>query len=447
MVSNEKINKLGKRIRENDVPLSNYDLETLQDFRLSYYEPMRTTFNHLVAIKSKVRTSAIVAFRLKRISTIINKLSRERGMKLSRMGDIAGLRVIVDNDKEVFKLRDIIANQFQTSGSIRDYISSPKPIGYRGVHIYIIDNNSGKRIEIQLRTVKHHNWSTLVEITDFIYGTRLKEIGYESDPEFAKFHSLMSSDKELETDEAELVYKILEQRDFINRLSELFRRNSEEVRAQWNPKMSKNKFFLIEASKNSVPIIKGFRDYNKAEAQYFKQYSNSKNTEIVLAAISKPSFSQLSLAYSNYILSYHTFISDAEDIVKNLVIRSLELGQVKKFKAIFKTYEIIQSNILLGIVFEEFSLIFSEEKGDLILYPGNKLTMREFNRIRNRLKIQLTKRGNKHNSFIEELAYYVPRSILKKWRCEYFLKSHSKRIATILEKQARSFKTNSTIKK
>ncbi|KQC34327.1 hypothetical protein AAU57_14000 [Nonlabens sp. YIK11] len=436
MVSNEQINRLGKRILLSNGKLENSDLKELQDFRLSFYEPMRDTFNRLVMIKSQVRTSAIVAFRLKRISTIINKVFREEKMKLSRMGDVAGLRMIFDNDTEVFKARDLILKEFDLSGKIRDYIDNPKPIGYRGLHIYVKDRKTGKRIEIQLRTVKHHNWSTLVEITDFIYGTRLKELGYDSDPEFAEFHSLMSSDKELEKQEAELIYKVLEKRDFINKLSNLFRRNSAKVRAQWNPKMSKNKYFLIEASKTSFPIITGYKNYSKAEEDYFKKYKESDETEIVLATINKPTFSQLSLAYSNYILSYHTFISDAEDIIKNLAIRALEDKKVSRFKNIFCTYETIQSNVLLGIVSDSFSTIVSTTRnGQLTVTSDRKITRSDLNKFLKRLNSSLASRTSKHKHFMQELELYIPNSKYSKWRCEKFLKSHDKRISKILKEQ------------
>ena len=36
------------------------------------------------------------------------------------------------------------------------------------MHIYVKDPNQGKRIEIQIRSLEHHNWSTLVEITDLL---------------------------------------------------------------------------------------------------------------------------------------------------------------------------------------------------------------------------------------------------------------------------------------
>lgn len=38
----------------------------------------------------------------------------------------------------------------------------------------------------------------------------LKEVGFKSDEKFGRFHALMSSDKELTKEEADLIYDVLE---------------------------------------------------------------------------------------------------------------------------------------------------------------------------------------------------------------------------------------------
>ena len=278
------IKRLGERIVTSNGKVNAEDLSLLQEFRTSFSQPLSDTFNKVIIIKNSVRQSAIVAFRLKRISTIINKAIREPSMNLSRMGDIAGIRLIVENDREVYKALELIQEQFEQSGRIRDYIKEPKKIGYRGVHIYIKDPVFGKRLEIQIRTSSHHNWSTLVEISDHLYETRLKELGYDSNPKFAEFHALMSSDKNLTDEEADLVYEILNKYNLITDLSKLFRKNNGEVRKQWDKLSKKSKYFLIEVSKNEVPNLKAFRNFEDAEKEYFKAYQKNENTEIVLTA-------------------------------------------------------------------------------------------------------------------------------------------------------------------
>ena len=435
--TNGDINRLGKRIVESNGEVNSVDLGLLQEFRTSFSQPLTDTFNKITLIKNSVRLSAIVAFRLKRISTIINKAIREPGMNLSRMGDIAGIRMIFENDKEVYKALELIQEQFDQSGKIRDYIKDPKKIGYRGVHIYVKDKILGKLIEIQIRTSTHHNWSTLVEISDLLYDTRLKELGYDSNPKFAEFHALMSSDKELTDDEASVVYSILYKYNFITDLSKLFRKNINEVREQWASLRKNSKYFLIEASKNAVPNLKAFKNYSDAEKEYFEAYKRNEQTEIVLTAINKPTFQQICIAYANYILSYHTFIGDVEPIIKNLAIRALEENSIGKFKKNFETYEELQANLILDIFFEGIELFSARFEGNkIILKTSRNLTKSKETLLQKKLNIKTLERSKSHKEFVEEIELYIPNNFIKKYKCKSFLKKHDKRIDKIIQKQS-----------
>ena len=240
------------------------------------------------------------------IKTIINKVLRKPDMNLNRMGDIAGIRIIVRSETQLYKLLNAIKNTFEVSGKIRNYIESPKTIGYKGVHIYIKDSEAKKIIEIQLRTFEYHNWSTLVEITDLLYNTRLKELGYSNSFDLGKFHALISRDIDLTTKQAEHIYMVLDKYNYITNLSKVFRNNNNEVKKQWTNVKPRSRYFLIESSSKDVPKLKGFTDYHKAEEEYFKRYKEDQEALVVLTAIHKPSFDLISIAYANYILSYQT---------------------------------------------------------------------------------------------------------------------------------------------
>jgi ppGpp synthetase/RelA/SpoT-type nucleotidyltranferase len=169
-VSNTKINKIGENIASRGGVIKPDELELLQMFRTSFSKPLVDVFNVMREIADNVHEASIIAFRLKRIDTIINKLSREDGMDLSRMGDIGGIRCIFYNEAEVYKAKELIEKTFELGGRTRDYINEIKrDIGYKSVHVYVKDPISQKRIEIQLRTIDHHNWATLVEITDLLF--------------------------------------------------------------------------------------------------------------------------------------------------------------------------------------------------------------------------------------------------------------------------------------
>lgn len=434
MVSNTRINKIGENIAARGGEITPEELEQLQEFRTSFSKPLVNVFNITRELADKVNQSSILAFRLKRIDTIINKLSRENEMDLSRMGDIGGIRCIFYNEAEVYKAKVLIENTFESGGKTRDYINEIKrDIGYKSIHMYVKDPISQKRIEIQLRTRNHHNWATLIEITDLLYDLRLKELGFESNEKFGKFHALMSSDKELSKGEAELVYDVLEKYDFISVLSKTFRKNNTEVKKRWSSEDKNNSFFLIEASKKDIPTLKSFKTFEEAENAYFDKYKENSSAEIVLTSIKKPNFKQISVAYANYILSYHTFTSDIRPIIQELAKEALEDKKIFKFKKIFKTYEDLLANLILEVIAESADLFFNRlERGKVIIGRTNKMNKVQEKEIMKKINLKVAEHQKSHKNFIEELELYIPSDFIRKKIVENFLKKHNERIRKIM---------------
>lgn len=102
----------------------------------------------------------IIAQRLKRHSTIVDKLIREPTMKLTQMADIGGCRAILQAQKKVDAVTDRLKRNW-TIIKTRDYVRDPKPSGYRAVH-HIVRRRECL-IEIQLRTPLQEMWATQVE--------------------------------------------------------------------------------------------------------------------------------------------------------------------------------------------------------------------------------------------------------------------------------------------
>lgn len=434
------IQRLGESIVKNKGYVTDSELDLLQEYRKSFTEPLSLTFNKLVQIKNTVGRDGIIAFRLKRIRTIINKVLRNPNMQLNRMGDIAGVRLILNNDEQVQRALKLIENEFDISGKIRDYINEPKKIGYRGLHIYIKDSKYGKRIEIQLRTREDHNWSTLVEITDLLYNTRLKELGYDDNPELAEFHSLISGKNELTESQANHLYNVLRKYNFIDKLSKTFRRNNAEVKKQWYVVGPRSKYFLIESSTEDVPKLTGFANYDKAEEAYFNSYKKDSEALIVLTAIQKPSFEQISVAYANYILSYHTFIKDIEPIIKTLAIEALEQGKVRRFKKIFETYEELEANSIVHIFTGKADLYVSKTKNRLILSSSEKISTRKQKLIKKEINDELRARIEDNILFMKEIKTLTTGISPKIIFCRYFLKRNGKRIKKKLKEFEVEFK-------
>lgn len=434
MVSNTRINKIGENIAARGGEITPEELEQLQEFRTSFSKPLVNVFNKTRELADKVNQSSILAFRLKRIDTIINKLSREKEMDLSRMGDIGGIRCIFYNEAEVYKAKALIENTFESGGKTRDYIKEiHRDIGYKSVHMYVKDPMSQKRIEIQLRTRNHHNWATLIEITDLLYDLRLKELGFESNEKFGKFHALMSSDKELSKVEAELVYDVLDKYNFISVLSKTFRKNNAEVKKRWSSEEKNNSYFLIEASKKDIPTLKSFKTFEEAEHAYFEKYKENSSAEIVLTSIKKPNFKQISVAYANYILSYHTFTSDIRPIIQELAKEALEDKKIFKFKKIFKTYEDLLANLILEVIAESADLFFNRlERGKVIIGRTNKMNKLQEKEIMKKINLKVAEHQKSHKNFIEELELYIPSDFIRKRIVENFLKKHNERIRKIM---------------
>ena len=243
----------------------------------------------------------------------------------------------------------------------------------------------------------------------------------------------MSSDKELTKEEADLIYDVLEKRDFISVLSKTFRKNNTEVKKRWSSEDKKNSFFLIEASITDIPNLKSFATFEEAESAYFEKYKENPSAEIVLTSIKKPNFRQISVAYANYILSYHTFTNDIRPILQELAKDALENKEIKKFEKIFKTYEDLLANLILEVIADSADLFFNRlERNKIIIGRTNKMNKLQEREIMKKINLKVMEHQRSHQEFVEELELYIPNGFFDKRRVEKFLIKHNERIAKIM---------------
>ncbi|WP_375239972.1 RelA/SpoT domain-containing protein [Aurantibacter sp.] len=353
--TNGDINRLGDKIRTEFPNIQTSTKEQIQEHRISFKETTNATFNSLSSLSKRVNKNAIITYRIKRIDTIIGKLKRKENtkdeQKFARMWDISGCRCIVDNDREVYKLEKLISKKF-TVRKRRDYIKKPKANGYKSLHLYLQLPNDSKVVEVQLRNRLDHNWATLVEITDLIFESQLKELG--KDKKLEKFLLLLSKRKSLTFDDKKYIAKILRQYNYFGNLSNVFTRNYLKVRNRWlELEMRENhKFFLIETKKDEIPKIDSFSIFNRAEKEYFKRYLSNQNSNIVLTHLLKPSYKNISSAYSNYILTVHSILDDINIILRELIIESVK---EKKYFSFLRYY-----NLYLSILYDHINNLNSE---------------------------------------------------------------------------------------
>lgn len=195
---NGKISKHGLDRAGNIIRLHRDDegyyaaIEMLNRWREQHILPMDFYFdvcNDIVKC-NYVYKGAVVAERLKRLPTIIDKLDRFPHMHLSTMYDIGGVRVILEDIRLLLSFEDEARLLPGLKGAqCKDYLTNPKDSGYRGRHL--IFKRDGMLIEVQLRTKLQHLWATSVETIDVIRGTSMKT--KQSDDYWQKFFELASS--------------------------------------------------------------------------------------------------------------------------------------------------------------------------------------------------------------------------------------------------------------
>ena len=111
--------------------------------------------------------------RLKQPISIHNKLVA-KGLPITvesiekGLNDIAGIRVICSFEDDVYKLTEALLKQDDiTLIQKKDYIQSPKPNGYRSLHlivavpIFLEHEKRIMRAEVQLRTIAMDSWASL----------------------------------------------------------------------------------------------------------------------------------------------------------------------------------------------------------------------------------------------------------------------------------------------
>ncbi len=150
-------------------PKNTKALLILNEWRYMHNMPM---YNFSINLRNLVKRHQIDNFtisqRLKRIPSIINKLAREPKMKLSKMQDIWGFRIILDDVAAVNTVRDLIKTKKHFWWcSEKNYITLPKSSWYRGVHLIFTKKYSKQdvalKIELQIRTKLQHYRATAVE--------------------------------------------------------------------------------------------------------------------------------------------------------------------------------------------------------------------------------------------------------------------------------------------
>ena len=317
--SKGRVNRAGEHVRNGNA--SEDDHAVIQIWRAAH-RPVLNTFQSLLRMRTR-GTTAKVAQRLKRKSTIYDKLQREQGMQLARMDDIAGCRIIFRNIRQLRVFRRAL-HSARFNHTLRhadtpdkyDYIANPKQTGYRGIHdIYSYDVNSesgaelkGLYVELQYRTLIQHAWATAVEIVGVITDSQPKfQQGDARIVEAMSFASeiLARAHESMTGPHPEIPDEVLV-RAFLNLDGELRLLESLRGLNQAKADNSESKNFILDSATDGSLEVHSFRDATEALRRLFELEKEKPFNDIVL--VRADSTDDVRLAFRNYFQDAREFV-------------------------------------------------------------------------------------------------------------------------------------------
>ena len=313
-----------------------YSYEVLANWRACPGYPINTFQATLRTRLKKIDDTALVAQRLKRTPSILNRLSRLRGMNLARMQDIGGLRAVVKNLQSLDLLNEVYLSTPLTHELVAqyDYVRNPKPSGYRSIHIvyrYKARTPSpydGLLLELQLRTRIQHSWATAVETAGTFLEHSLKS--NEGPEEWLRFFALAGSAfahlegsaliPGFETLTSLQTYVLTEVEARRLRIRDMLSGYSSAVR-EIAPGTKRAAFYLVQLDLNleekTVSIMPFARDQlERANAAYADAEKQASLTGSQVVLVSAGSIESLKRAYPNYFLDTHEFLGNLAQVEK-----------------------------------------------------------------------------------------------------------------------------------
>lgn len=313
-----KINKIGVKIKDS-ITLNSDEQEVFNYFRQTHELIFEEFYK-----KIKLPNKYIVVTRLKRMESIIDKLQRPNSSKLSRIDDIAGIRIIVNNFTEIYEISELLEKLLINHNCQlkydKDYVKSSKKDGYRSLHKIFTFNYENKNLnfEIQIRTKLQHLWSTTVEIYDLIEYKNLKSGSFNKLKTWEGLFFKRCSKVIENFEKNNLVYS----KKMIDKIFK-FKKYIKIFEKLKTVKSIKN-IHLLEGYKDGdsllliIDIEKGSINFLDEEAKNLVTYYNileqesKKNIKLLLLTIKN--IKKLQSAYSNYFLDNDEFIKLLETI-------------------------------------------------------------------------------------------------------------------------------------
>lgn len=343
-----QIKKAGNNL-VNDVEIEE-SLDILSFWRAKHSVPLETAFDLLKVYIKKVSNTSdkdfkpLIAKRLKRTESIINKLKRFGDMQLHRINDIGGCRAVLSSKKKAYRLTKALIKDGHFKLR-RDYIDIPKESGYRSIHLigYFPDEDGQRKpIELQIRTRIQHSWATALEIVDLYTAQSIKtNAGSKEWTDFfihisAMFELLEENpyvrssnlpavalefgknfvEKEDERLEYSLykVYRLSEKLRTIERFDAFS--SSVKITSEHIKQVSIDGYILISIQKQTDNVYEVqsriFRriEFDEASAAYLalEKEAIGKNSNLIVALVSTTALGGIQEAYPNYFADAKVFM-------------------------------------------------------------------------------------------------------------------------------------------
>ncbi len=306
----------------------------IDNWRASHAYPLHVFYMNLRG-KAGTRSDIIVAERLKRMESIIDKLQREPGMELYRMQDLGGCRMVLPTLGEVYAY----SNRFQNSQirhearTPKDYIQNPKASGYRSLHLIYrfrtdtpgkeIYNQYPMLVELQFRTHLQHIWATAVESIGLFTNQALK--AGKGDEAFKRFFVLVSSLFALREncpivpgtiqDEQKLVSEIKQINDQ-HHILDMLAAIRVVVEREVDSIPDKKGYYILQLNYRTRILHRLFfkpSEIEEASMAYDELESKRGDDPIDIVLVRASSFSVVKDAYPNYFLDIGEFINLIEE--------------------------------------------------------------------------------------------------------------------------------------
>lgn len=335
--SRNQIIKAGRIIKKSESTNEEvlYATRVIDNWRAAHAFPMHVIYMHLRRMAGSNK-NIVVAERLKRLDSIINKLKREPTMSLWAIQDLGGCRFIVPTIEDVY----YYANAFEKSRkrhilkSQYDYIKNPKLSGYRSLHVvyeYHSDTvntyNRNFLIEIQFRTHLQHLWATAVETMGLFTKKAIKS--GQGDNDVKRFFVLVSalfSKRENQPipnnvidDIDEIVSEIESlnaKHNYLDFLSGI--RVATDYQVQKTSNQKSGYYILILNYNNKTLKIKNFKpsQFEEANSIYNSIERTRAEMKIDAVLVNVSSFKTLRSAYPNYFSDIDEFVSIVKSCLK-----------------------------------------------------------------------------------------------------------------------------------